>query len=217
MSMIPPIPVACRQEGRYKAAVHTGHKYDMAGNIYQEGTVLRESEWSDNLITLTGFQRMLEANRQVRVRAVAGIGNTDPEESDTTLKIYRGFSSEFVSMTRTVNATPDVDGYVTVKFTFRFTFNPGSLGSGVINVAEAGMVEYVTTPTAMSPVLSRGLLVDNAGNPTTVSYDATNEYLDMYWEFTHYIPAEVTGTVSITVDGVPTNYNYVCRPMMKLN
>ena len=24
----------------------------------------------------------------------------------------------------------------------------------------------------------------------------------------------MTGTVSITVDGVPTNYNYVCRPML---
>lgn len=211
---IPSADVGVKHCGRYRAVVHTGHTFDEAGNLIKEGAVLRETPWGENKITLGGFEAMLTTYGTIYIGMVAGLSNTAPAESDTTLGSYKGYTFEFVSQTRTINATPDGEGYVTCKLTYRFTFSPGQLGSGPMNIAEAGVVVRAGTPNATTPVLSRGLLVDGSGNPTAVPYNATDEYLDLYWEYTCYVPAEVTGVVSITVDGAPTNFNYTVRPML---
>lgn len=200
--------------GRYRAVVHTGHEFDAEGNIIKEGKVLRESAWGKNKITLPGFDAMLSNNGNVGIRMAAGTGNASPAESNTTLQSYAGFTNAFVSQTKTKNNVPDGDGNVTVTCLYRFTFNPNSLGSSPINVTEAGAISNSGTPGPSTTVYSRGLLVDGAGNPTAVPYDAGVEYLDLYWEVTYYIPAEVNGTVSITVDGVPTDFAYKVRPML---
>lgn len=200
--------------GRYKAVAHTGHLFDDEGNIIKEGEVLRQSDWGKNKITLAGFDAMLTNNGGVQIRMAAGVGNATPSESNTTLQNYVGFTNNFISNTVTKNNVPDVDGLVTVTYLYRFTFNPGQLGSSPINVAEAGAISISGTPSASTPVYSRGLLVDGSGNPVAVPYDPTVEYLDLYWEVTFYVPAEVTGIVSLTVDGVATNFDYKVRPML---
>lgn len=207
------IPVAIRAQGRFRAVVHTGHEYDEFGNVVKFGDVLRETSFGNNKITLTGFDKAF-LNQGDNLCMVAGSGNTAPSESDTTLAAYLGKTQSFASASTTREVVPDVNGDVWWRVTKRMTFGPGSLGNVAVNVAEAGIVTNVglSGTNASTPVTARGLLVDAGGNPTTVSVNNAVEYLDIIWEYTEYVKASVTGTVTLTIDGVATVHNYEVRP-----
>ena len=207
------IPVAIRAQGRFRAVVHTGHEYDEFGNIVKFGKVLRETPFGRNKITLTGFDKMF-LNQTSNMVMVAGSGNTAPAESDTTLASYLGKTQTVASATCTRNVTPDVNGEVWWRVTKRFTFGPGSLGNVAVNVAEAGITTNLglEATTSSTPVNARGLLVDGSGNPTTVSVNNEVEYLDIIWEYTEYVKASVTGTVTLAIDGVNVVHDYEVRP-----
>ena len=207
------IPVAISAQGRFRAVVHTGHEYDEFGNVVKFGRVLRETPFNNNKITLTGFDKMF-LSQVTNMVMVAGSGNTAPAESDTTLASYLGKTQTVASATCTRNVTPDVNGEVWWRVTKRFTFGPGSLGNVAVNVAEAGITTNVGlgSTTSSTPVSARGLLVDGSGNPTTVSVNNAVEYLDIIWEYTEYVKASITGTVTLTIDGVATVHNYEVRP-----
>lgn len=198
--------------GEYMAVVHTGHKYDAEGNIIKEGSVLRKSGWGKNLITLGGFNVQLTSTDGVTTSCVVGSGNTPPTESDTLLQAYLGRRTSQLVHSYTVTG-PNVDGQYVIEKIVRATFNPGALGSGPVNVAEAGMA-MATNPNASSPLYSRGLLVDAFGAPTVVSMNASTEYLDVYWKYTRYVPAEIIGTQDIDILGVTTPHNYIIRPTL---
>lgn len=207
------IPVAIRAQGQFRAVVHTGHEYDEFGNIVKFGDVLRETPFGNNKITLPGFDKAF-LNEGGNLCMVAGSGNTAPSESDTTLATYLGKTQTFASYSTTRNTTPDGNGDVWWRCTKRMTFGPGSLGNVAVNVAEAGIVTHVGLggTNASTPVTARGLLVDTGGNPTTVSVNNAVEYLDIIWEYTEYVKASVTGTVTLDIDGVATVHNYEVRP-----
>lgn len=201
--------------GRYRVVVHKGHTYDDRGNILKHGEIVAESAWGKNLITYKGFETMLTNDLGFQIQPVLGVGNATPSLSDTVLDSYKGGVSTFVSMNQVETNVPDGSGYINIKRTFKFTFAPMSLGGGSMNLAEAGIVKNVGGAIdGSTPVVSRGLLLDGSGYPTTVPYDGTNEYVDLTWEFTFYLKAEVTGTVSIDVNGTPTNFDYTVRPML---
>ncbi len=206
-------PVLVRSTGRFRAVVHTGHEYDQFGNITRHGLILRETPFGRNKITLGGFARLL-ANTASTMVMVAGAGNTTPTEADTVLASYLGKSNTVATQATTRNTTPNVDGDVMWRTTYRITFGPSSMGGGSVNVAEAGVsfgtaVGSVNSSTQLS---ARGLLVDGGGLPTTVSVNNATEYLDIIWEYTEWVPASTTGIVSLTIDGVPTNFDYEVRP-----
>ncbi len=207
------LPVAIHSRGRYRAIVHTGHKYDKFGNIVEFGKTLRETPFGKNIITYTGFSQILQ-NQSGNLVMVLGSGNTTPAIGNTTLVSYLGKSATLASQSTTRNTTPDVNNEVWWRTTYRVTFGPGSLGGGSVNVAEAGIVANVGlgSVTSSSPVLSRGLLVDNVGSPTTVSVNNAVEYLDVIWEYTEWLKASDTGSVDLTIDGVVTTFSYEVRP-----
>lgn len=208
------VPVGLTATGKFRAVVHTGHKYDQFGRIVEFGKVLRETPFGRNVITNTGFDKIFTNAATANPVMVCGTGNTTPNESNTTLAAYAGKTNTVASSTPTRNTTPDVDGNVTWGVINRYTFAPGSMGGGSVNVAEAGFTHGVAigSVNASTPVSVRGLLVDGMGLPTTVSVNNAVEYLDIIHQYTEYVPASVTGTVTIDVDGVPTNYNYEVRP-----
>ena len=205
------LDASVRCTGRFRAIVHTGHEYDRFGNIVREGIVLKETPFGRNKITLTGFNGLFAGN--LTLSMVAGAGNTAPSEGDTTLVSYLGKSNTIASSSTTRNTTPDVNGDVWWRMTKRYTFGPGALGGGSVNVAEVGMsaVSY-NSINAAAAVSARGLLVDEVGNPVTVAVNNATEYLDVIWEYTEWVKASVTGTVSLTIDGTPTNHSYEVRP-----
>lgn len=207
------IHAAVRAEGRFRAVVHTGHKYDEFGNVTEYGRVLRETPFSRNKITLTGFGKIL-TNQSANLCMVVGAGNATPNEADTTLQSYLGKSQTFASATTTRNVTPDANNEVWWRVTKRITFGPGSLGGSSVNVAEAGIVTNVglSGTNASTAVSARGLIVDGTGSPTTVSVNNAVEYLDVIWEYTEYVKASITGTVTLTIDGVAVVHTYEVRP-----
>lgn len=207
------IPVEIRAQGRFRAVVHTGHEYDEFGNIVKFGKVLRETSFGNNKITLSGFDRAM-LNQGSSLCMVAGAGNTAPSESDTTLVSYLGKTQTFATSSTTRNTTPDVNGDVWWRCTKRMTFGPSSMGGGSVNVSEAGIVTNVSFSSINSATVltARGLLVDGSNNPTTVSVNNAVEYLDIIWEFTEYVKASVTGTVTLTIDGVSVVHDYEVRP-----
>lgn len=192
------------QEGKYRAVVHDG-----------KGNVRLETAWGKNLILGSGFDKLLNTS-QFSITCVAGSGNTTPLISDTLLATYKGkATTQALTGAAVFNTTPDANGYVTMTQTIRSTFNPGSLGSGAVNIAEAGMAMNAQVNTnSATQLLSRGLLVDGGGSPTTVSLDASTEYLDIYWQRTVYVKDSVTVTKTFPVEGVNTNFDCTIRPAM---
>lgn len=206
-------PVPIRATGRFRAVVHTGHKYDKFGNIVEHGRILRETPFGRNKITLTGFSNLLQ-DLAGSLAMVAGAGNTTPTEGDGTLVSYLGKSATAASVATTRNTVADVNNEVWWRTTYRVTFGPSSLGGGSVNVAEAGIVLNVGfgSINSSTPVSARGLLVDGGGLPTTVSVNNAIEYLDIIWEYTEWLKASVTGTVTLNIDGVNTVHDYEVRP-----
>lgn len=197
--------------GRYRIEVCPALR-DVDGTLMGAGDCTKDTPWGENLITNVGFNRMFAGEAISTMSAVLGSGNAVPDEANTSLAAYRGHSTSFQSYVRSYSSTPDAEGNVWVKVIYKYEFAPGSLGSGTVNLAEAGMVFGSSSPGAMTPVGSRSLLVDSAGNPTTVSIDASEEFVYLYWEFTMFFPAEVTGSFNLDDDGTVTSHTFVLRP-----
>lgn len=205
--------IEVKAQGRFRAIVHAGHEYDEHGNVVKFGEVLRETPFKNNKITLTGFSRILQGQGG-SFAIVIGDGNATPAESDTTLASYLGKSNTIVSASTTRNVTPDVNGYVTWTMKKRVTFVPGSLGGGTHNIAEAATITNVSFSSVNGSTLvnSRGLLVNGSDVPTTTAVNNDYEYLDIEWEYTEWIPASVTGVVSLNINGVVTDHDYEVIP-----
>lgn len=200
-------------QGRYKGIKHKGHKFDENGELVEFGEVIEETGWGKNIITIGGINALLSGS-VTYLFSVAGTGNTTPSESDTVLASYAGKMAAWPvseSLVRQVN--PATELYL--RFTTRATYNPGAFGASSVNIAEAGMTLGTSNLAAVGPttnLFSRGLLVDSGGLPTTIAV-APDEYLDIIWEFTMYIPYDATGTVNLMIDGVSTSHTYYVRPI----
>lgn len=189
--------------GRYWAVVHDG-----------KGNILRRTHPGPNKLTKKLFNDLLSGAAYAGA-PVVGAGNTPATESDVTLQAYLGKANsvEVVAGSYQYTDTPDVDGYLWQKQTYVAHYLPTRLGTSAVNVSEAGFSSrIIDETTSTTPLYSRGLLVDDVGDPTSISYDANNEYLDVYWELTWWVPAEVSGTVTLNILGTNTVHNYVVRP-----
>lgn len=189
--------------GRYWAVAHDG-----------EGNILRRTHPGPNKLTKKFFNDLMNGAAYY-VAPVVGAGNTAATESDVTLESYLGVanSTEVVADSYQYTDTPDVDGLLWMKQTYVAHYLPMRLGGSPVNVSEAGLSsDSINSTTNTTPLYSRGLLVDAVGDPTSISYDAANEYLDVYWELTWWVPVEVSGTVTLNILGTNTVHNYVVRP-----
>lgn len=188
---------------RYWAVVHDG-----------KGNILRRTHPGPNKLTKKFFNNLMNG-AATSGAPVVGAGNTAATESDVTLQSYLGKANsvEIVAGSYQYTDTPDVNGYVWMKKTYVAHYLPTRLGSSPVNVSEAGVSsDSIISTTNTTPLYSRGLLVDAVGAPTSISYDAANEYLDVYWELTWWVPVEVSGTVTLNILGTNIVHNYVVRP-----
>lgn len=202
-------------EGAYKAFVHDGFaEFDGNGNLLR-GNVSAQSEWSDNLFTEGGFARILTSS-YLPITFVAGSSSTTPTESDTTLGSYLGkphVSDPFVISSYSVSPSPDDEGMWVLEQIRKVTIRPGQLGAGPVNVSEVGLaMADALSVTSATALLSRGLLVDGMGDPTTVSMNAATEYLELFHRHRRYIPAEITGSCPKTIMGASGTMNYKLTP-----
>lgn len=199
-------------KARYKAIVHRG-----------DGEAIRESGWSDNLLLSNGIDVLLRPRNAADTAdlsdkgcwCVAGAGSTPASMGQTALTSYLGKASSVVSVTVDRQyATPPY----TYKVTRRFRFYPNT-DTIAWNVSEAGLcfVDSASDPRSAtssgSAVHSRALILDDFGDPTTISVNFPGgEYLDIIHEWTWYVMTEWTATMNLSIRGVPTSHDIVLRP-----
>jgi hypothetical protein len=135
---------------------------------------------------------------------VVGTGNTAPAETDSAMASFLAGSNNRVSVTNSVQAA------LSPRYAQQILVFEYAIGAVVGNVAEAGLCLVGSVPTAATPILSRGLVVDGTETPTTVSVLA-DEFLRVTWRYRMFVPEDVAGSFNMTIDGVVTAFNYTVR------
>jgi hypothetical protein len=151
--------------------------------IKPDGSKRILADWFPNLITDQGLDRMGTSNTWISYCHV-GTGSTAPATSDTQLVSFLASSNSRTTTTRGIQSSSP---YYTYR-THTYRFNEG-VAAG--NLSEVG----VGWTAANGALYSRALILDGAGNPTTLTI-LSNETLDVTYQCRHYIPeTDVTGTV----------------------
>ena len=148
---------------------------------------------SPNMIVKTGLNAMGNANNLIRT-CVVGTDSTTVSVEDTALGAQ--IASTTTVQTETYGAQSSAPYFRWYRRTFRF-----AQGAAAGNLAEVGIKVDDGT------LFSRALIVDSAGNPTTLSILA-DEYLDVTYEFRTYAET-VDNIVNLTVNG--TGYTATLR------
>lgn len=148
---------------------------------------------SPNMIVRTGLNAMGNANNLIRT-CVVGTDSTTVSVEDTALGAQ--IASTTTVQTETYGAQSSAPYFRWYRRTFRF-----AQGAAAGNLAEVGIKVDDGT------LFSRALIVDSAGNPTTLSILA-DEYLDVTYEFRTYAET-VDNIVNLTVNG--TGYTATLR------
>ena len=194
--------------GRFKLVKHTGHTFDTEGNLVALGEVLEETPFQDNTFTAYGSALMLDRGTHELTVALTG-------------DVYLS-SSTIVSTTTTRNTTPD-NGMLWWRTTYRFSLpaNP-ALDPALVRFDRVHVTlmstTYVWVPVGGSLIPTYGGTISTCDLENSVRIDRSSENIDVVWEFTEYVPTEVTGTlVGRTYKGGAvvtdtTNYTWTLRP-----
>lgn len=150
------IKLHCTARGEFKVDVKRG------------GELVSLAPWQSNLITDAGMNALGTGGATNGwYGLVVGSGNTTPKFSDTRLAGY-------IASASTSAWSGSKSGNV-VTFTSTATFG---LGAVVGNVAELGVVLY--TPGPNSTTATRALILDGAGQPTTIPVQASDQLIVTY-------------------------------------
>lgn len=191
-NIINPVKVGPRVKGRFKLRA-------MKGNI-----IMRESAWCPNIIVNGAFDYWLQNVAGNIDGFVAGAGTSTPQPTDTALQSFLGGGNSFEDrwVTRNTTVSPR-----SITVGVRIRANEGAI---VGNVAEIALTRGGIS--SSSPIHNRARVVDEMGNPTTVTV-LSDEFLEVIYEITLYAIDGATGTLTINIDGTPTNFDYEIRPI----
>lgn len=151
-----------------------------------------------NLILNTGLD--LFAAGDYLSRCFVGSGTVAPTVNDTQMgSLIAVTSSTFDPVTGCATSAPY---YSFARYNYRF-----DAGSAMGNLSEVG-IGYASG--SVYTLLSRALIKDSFGNPTTITL-LPDEILEVTYELRHYIPVnDVTGSITFTGNLAGT-YNYTMR------
>ena len=166
--------------GRFKLEAF---KADKEGNEIA-GSRRIAADWFNNLITDNGLELYGSSSTYLQYCQV-GTGSTTPANGDTALAAR-------VAGTSTQQATSQGCQADAPYFTWRSRTYRFAEGVAAGNLAEVGMGAAST-----GNLFSRALILDNMGDPTTITVLA-DEVLDVTYEFRVYPPTtDWTGTVTL--------------------
>lgn len=171
-------------EGRYRLIVRRA-----------DGSERLDTGWFNNLLTDAGLNKLGTAIDMMAVIHI-GTGNATPTTGDTGLQSWLRSNATSTASSGAQASSPYY-GYRVV--TTRFTPSGSSA-----NISEIGVAEGLASS---STLLSRALILDGGGSPTTITV-LGDEYLDAYYELRIYPPlVDADGTVTIS----GTDYDTVRR------
>lgn len=177
--------------GRYKIQVRKA----------ESGVICHETPWFDNLITDNGLDMMWAPPggafgiRYMVPACYVGSGNTPPAVTDSTLvALVAGVGSSSGEWAQGSSVFVEEAGGIPAYWrqTWKYRF-----GTGVA----AGNLSEVAVGWTSTNLFSRALIVDGAGNPTTITVLA-DEVLDVTYELRVYIDKTAT-PIAFSISGVP--------------
>lgn len=175
MSVLVELPTLLLQ-GRFKLTV-----------LDKQGKVVRKTGWRPNLITDAGLNRVLDNNNGILgPQMVVGTGNTPPSYSDTTL-------SNQVAWTTGSGLSGGLRAASEYWVRRTYTFPIGVIDNQ--NIAELGLRHTTTNYTTL---MTRALVTDESGNPTTITV-TSEESLVVTYE-ARSIPDKTVVTGSFPID-----------------
>lgn len=157
----------------------------------------------DNLITNAGLDYIgtLPASNGTLICRV-GTGTTPPSVADSSLVNEIGVPSGSGTIVLT-NSGGSPSWFYQMERVYTFP-----LGGVVGNIAELGIFNAGSSGT----MFSRALTKDSGGTPTPISVTADDQLI-ITWQLRKYISiTPVTGTISISFDGTPTDVDYEILP-----
>lgn len=150
----------------------------------------------DNLILNSGLNGYFTTSFSGQVWCVVGSGNSEPQVTNESLDNFVAWSSIGISSWTPV--LPNPPEYV-AEIRANFRFNAGTISQ---NISEIGICNAASTA-----YWCRSLIIDEFGNPTTLSVLPT-EYLDVVYTL-RYHPDLEDRTFNVLIDNV--TYNCVLR------
>lgn len=152
------------------------------------GTREVAADWFPNLILDNGLDLM--GNSNFLNACQTGSGSATPVVTDTILQNRIAGSTTIQADSYGTNNTV-TPYYGWRRKTYRFL-----AGVTTGNVSELGI-----GPATTGPVMSRALVLDSGGNPTTITI-LSDEVLDVIYEFRLYVPmTDNTGSITLTTEG----------------
>lgn len=193
-----PVEAASKVSGRY-----------ILRRVKKDSGLVVEERVINNVITNGYFDQMLQG-RAFPKGFVVGAGTSTPLITDTSLQSYIGGGASPQEYYTTINSTV-FPRYIRRGFRVR-----SAEGATAGNISEVGI--YFgggfgdLGPAPERPLASRARIVDELGNPTTITV-ASDEFLDLIFEWTYYAMDGLTGTMTINLLGTPTDFDYEVRPV----
>lgn len=179
----------CRVGGFYRLRV-----------FKSDGDLKSEVGFFENLMLDNGLEIVADELSYMNLCFV-GSDSTPPAVSDTQLGSLVGTSS---AISDTQSGNNSVSPYYTYRInTYRF-----AQGDAAGNLAEVGVGKASTN------LLSRSLIKDGMGNPTTITV-LSDEVLEVTYEFRIY-PNETDATGTVTISG-SGDHDYTMRPALVTN
>lgn len=163
--------------------------------IKDDGTCEILADWFPNLI-INNALNYIATNDTWLAFCQIGTGTATPDPTNTALGSRVASSNLIVSTTTSAQSSPPY--YISTTRVFRF-----AKGAYVGNITEIGI-----SAGSASALISRALILDGDGNPTSVALTSA-DYLQVTYQIRLYPATEdVTGT--ITLGGV--DYTWTARP-----
>lgn len=151
----------------------------------------------DNLLTDTFYAEITNPNSNAGIATIrVGTGSIPPVATDTALQTEIASATIYLSDTYTPAL---LQGKASGTATF-------SVGAVVGNISEVGAFDYYGS------LYSRALIKDANGDPTTITLTASDQLKVTYTIATYLLSSTLSGTVSITRDGVNESYPWVFYP-----
>lgn len=168
----------------------------------ENNKLVQAVEGSPNLIVDSGLE-LLGGNLPWGIGVVVGTGNTPPTVSDTSLGSYLAGTTTVQSALNKASARGGAPDYwVEGNITYRF-----AAGAAAGNLTEVGVVSSFTQSPLSYTLFSRALIVDESGNPVTITVNA-DEYLDVVYTLRFY--PNLADTVN-TLTYNSTTYTFTTR------
>lgn len=137
--------------------------------VKRNGSVVKESDWNNNLLLDTFFSGIGIAN----IRAAVGTGSTPPSPTDTALASPLGGDSAVSTSTGSASISGDaINGYLYTTRTYILSWPQGAI--------VGNLSEYLLKSSNSNTAFVRSLFKDANGDPTTISVGPSDQ-LEIWW------------------------------------